>query len=89
MNERDDGGPAFPSSNDVSFGDTVTHGHAGLSLRDYFAAHALYAFSDLAVMLREDVEKGKIYKFTHEQLLISSAHFAYSVADAMLKARKQ
>lgn len=34
--------PAFPSSNEVSVGDYITtSGHAGMTLRDYFAAKAL------------------------------------------------
>ena len=32
---------AFPSSNDVTFGDWRSHGHSGMTLRDYFAAKAL------------------------------------------------
>lgn len=36
-----DGGPAFPSSNDVKLGEIGTHGHAGMTLRDFFAGQAL------------------------------------------------
>jgi len=36
-----DGGPAFPSSNDIVIGDVGTSGHSGMSLRDYFAAKAM------------------------------------------------
>ncbi|CAE6899834.1 hypothetical protein [Paraburkholderia domus] len=35
-----DDAPAFPSTNDVRFGDLVTPGHSGMTLRAYLAAHA-------------------------------------------------
>ena len=35
--------PAFPSGNDVTLGDWKSHGHSGMTLRDYFAAKALQA----------------------------------------------
>ncbi len=40
-----DGGRAFPSSNDVTVGEFITQGHAGMSLRDYFAGQALAGLS--------------------------------------------
>jgi hypothetical protein len=33
--------PAYPSSNDVTCGNTITGGHAGLTKREYFSAMAL------------------------------------------------
>ena len=33
--------PAFPSGNDVTLGDWRSHGHSGMTLRDYFAAKVL------------------------------------------------
>jgi hypothetical protein len=33
--------PAFPSGNDVTLGDWRSHGHSGMTLRDYFAAKSL------------------------------------------------
>ena len=33
--------PAFPSGNDVTLGDWRSHGHSGMTLRDYFAARAM------------------------------------------------
>ena len=33
--------PAFPSGNDVTLGDWRSHGHSGMTLRDYFAAKAM------------------------------------------------
>tara|TARA_R110000823_G_scaffold270816_1_gene390351 strand:+ start:51 stop:257 length:207 start_codon:yes stop_codon:yes gene_type:complete len=33
--------PAFPSGNDVTLGDWKSHGHSGMTLRDYFAAKAM------------------------------------------------
>jgi len=33
--------PAFPSANEKKVGDFITGGHAGMSLRDYFAGQTL------------------------------------------------
>ena len=38
--------PAFPSGNDVTLGDWRSHGHSGMTLRDYFAAKAMQALID-------------------------------------------
>jgi hypothetical protein len=76
MSEIKDGGPAFPF--DERNGDgTHYHAHAGMTLRDYFAAKAMQAAheSTLAVY---DVAPA------YDRL----AGHAYKVADAMLKARQ-
>ena len=65
MSEKD-GGPAFPTTKPLDFwGDP----NGGMSLRDYFAAAALW----------------------HPDALLATpearAHWAYAIADAMLKER--
>lgn len=76
---REDGGPAFP-----------IEGHAGMSLRDYFAAKAMHAeivstFSDATPESAEAFVRGASEAgHTPEQHLAVNA---YRVADAMLKQR--
>ena len=75
--EPKDGGPAFPDTNaEVGFNEDGLNwdrGHVGMSLRDYFAAHALQGmqgwFGDTPII-------GEV-----------AAHMAYEIADAMLKER--
>jgi len=68
------GGPAFPTSNGGSPDD-------GMTLRDYFAAKAMQAVFTGAIMdgltMNQDIECDKL------------AMVAYTMADAMLKAREQ
>lgn len=74
---RDDGGPAFPDHN-------LPHRHNGMSLRDYFAAHALTMVADataLAVIDEIAIRRGV-------EATTVVAKYAYELADAMLKARK-
>jgi hypothetical protein len=66
--EITDGGPAFPSDN---FGQPS---HAGMTLRDYFAAKALDALISLPQTKGTETEFAK---------------WAYAYADAMLAARKE
>jgi hypothetical protein len=67
--------PAFPSGNDVTLGDWRSHGHSGMTLRDYFAGSF--------------VESGHIFKSMSDgntpELV---AEQAYALADAMMKARE-
>jgi hypothetical protein len=85
MNTKDDGGPAFPQQA-VRDGDGLLQSAAvygvpaGLSLRDYFAAKAIQGWlagwpDDLP--LDSDDKKLQV------------SRFAYSIANAMLKARVQ
>jgi hypothetical protein len=68
------GGPAFPSfESHLGYGQMLAVG--GMTLRDYFAAKALQA------MLSDPV-----WRSNNDSGLI--AHFAYKMADAMLKARQ-
>lgn len=75
MADINDGGPAFPGDERNDNG-THRQSHNGMSLRDYFAAKALSTFlahySLKRVTLQEQADVAK---------------FAYSMADAMLKAR--
>lgn len=68
---RSDGGPAFPISL-PGFGD---NGAEGMSMRDYFAAHALHA-----IILADGAQ--------YFSALDGHAKIAYQHADAMLVARK-
>lgn len=36
-----DGGPAFPSANEIKFGDYATSGHSGMTLRQWYKGAAL------------------------------------------------
>lgn len=73
----DDGGPAFPC--DVVHDYSVTQNAGGMSVRDYFAAKAMVIAWNWA--LEGDLTDIKA-------LELSAAERAYSMADAMLKARK-
>jgi len=71
MAEIKDGGPAFPSHG--SMGEVVQE---GMSLLDYFAAHAPDVPEDF------DWEATEIHTYERR------ARWAYVYADAMLKARE-
>ena len=64
--------PAFPSGNDVTLGDWKSHGHSGMTLRDYFAAKALQG-----LLTSDDIDAS-----------YATAVLCYRMADAMLKARE-
>ena len=67
----DDGGPAFPVPNDAN-----TNGQEGMSLRDWFAGHALEGYMSIL-----DSRNNPDYQ--------EDATFMYQLADAMLIARKE
>ena len=75
MNKTETGGPAFPIFPETGGGHAAAF--AGMTLRDYFAAKALQGMlSDLPITLYgPDCDK-------------NTAALAYSIADAMLEARK-
>ena len=77
MSEINTGGPAFPQKTDL------TLSYSGMTLRDYFAAQAL-----TGAQVWDAVLNGK-----NSVLAGGGAHklaeIAYTVADAMLKAREQ
>ena len=70
--------PAFPSGNDVRLGDWKSHGHSGMTLRDYFAARAMQG---LIASPRGLLGKNEITDVDYAQA-------AYLIADAMMKARE-
>jgi len=84
MSERDDGGPAFPSSEELVGVDSQgykTTGHAvshGMSLRDYIAVRALQG------MIASDPDYAKADRTDR----YTWATFAYAFAEAMLEVRK-
>ena len=70
------GGPAFPSGNEVTLGDWRSSGHSGMNLRDYFAAKAMEALLS------------RLPRSITPQECIVVAEDAYFMADHMLKARE-
>ena len=79
MNNKDNGGPAFPISDVMALDprtidEMVSLAH-GMTLRDYFAAKAMQGMLACPVQVASDQ--------------YMTARDAYSVADAMLEARKQ
>ena len=84
MSERDDGGPAFPMSEEI--GGVDSDGHAtkafvisrGMSLRDWFASQVMSdCFNATMPEMMSAAEARRI-----------AAISAYSIADTMLKVRK-
>lgn len=75
MSDKDTGGAAFPHA---SYG--LRDASPGMTLRDYFAAKAMYA------MCREDSMFEILPNAEHEDNI---ARAAYAQADAMLQARKE
>lgn len=80
--KQDDGGPAFPkfrepTNNGFSYQD-------GMSLRDFFAAHAL---AGMEMWAPNDLDKPIGTPMSHARMQELRAQFAYAQADAMLKER--
>lgn len=75
---KENGGPAYPSRNRVTFGKMTTGGHIGMTLRDYFAGQALDGLS--AHVIGAEKRPGETNAQAH-------ARVAYSFADAMLAER--
>jgi len=84
VSERDDGGPAFPYSYEITGVDsegyaskgTATAG--GMSLRDYFAGQVIAACIDML----DGEEMGR------KEWVSAASIAAYRIADAMLIARQ-
>ena len=104
MSKINNGGPAFPAGAvrksrpahdpgaDFRVTDVVEPRHAGMTLRDYFAAKAMQALvaarSEVFIDDKEGVEQGDE---TDDTQYITSrwlAIDAYCIADKMLKARE-
>ena len=73
---KKDAGPAFPSTNEVQVGDFSTHGHPGMTLRDYFAAKAMQALIS-------------VYAQDKDVFSDDIAGLAYNQADEMLERREK
>lgn len=71
-----DGGPAFPNTDGL-------HIEYGMSLRDYFAGEALSG------QLANGGAMERLYEEVGEDIPKAISSCAYSLADAMLKARKE
>ena len=77
------GGPAFPTPSKLGVNDTSTWiaeipGQPGMTLRDYFAAKAMQG------LLSDSPSSSDVADAVN-----TLAHFSYTIADAMLKAREQ
>ena len=73
-----DGGPAFPCEAEWKDGQEVWSAARGLSLRDWFAGHAMTAFYSSF-----DARDASVSEFD----LTADARMFYDIADAMLKSR--
>jgi hypothetical protein len=84
-NDKKTGGPAFPTSSD-QFGSTDASIHGGMTLRDHFAGLAM-----AAIIQPAEREWYKDCVSNDEAFVVRNtiAFQAYSIADAMLKAREQ
>ena len=81
-----DGGPAYPSNNEITLGEYCTTGHAGMSLRDKFADSALRGvFSCERLMQNIIVEANESGKPIADVVALSCWRFA----DAMLKTQQE
>lgn len=78
MNTTNHGGPAFPVHPDIG----TQEPHAGMTLRDYFAAKAMQVL--MAERDTEDDDNPSCPTWEPHQV----AELAYEQADAMLKARE-
>lgn len=79
MSTTNNGGPAFPTENERQTGANSFH-YEGITLRDYFAAKVLLA-------LVSGRAWGRIAPGSDVEMMAIWASSAYSLADAMLKAR--
>lgn len=92
--KKDDGGPAFPRApfhgiaKGNGFPDTeyFIRGSAGLSLWDYYAAHAPYTIADVP---SQRFSKGTYWDLTSEERHRGLATLNAVYADAMLAERKK
>jgi len=79
-----DGGPAFPHSYITPSGPTAYDDHAGMSLRDYFAARAMQGLVwELAAAISKDQDVSRAML-----AIDNTARLSYAFADRMLAARE-
>lgn len=81
MSERENGGPAFPVDANTPIDDPMAARWCGMTLRDYFAAKVLPS------VYVDYVETARKLGFD-EGWMMGVAKDAYTMADAMLEARK-
>ena len=78
--------PAFPSGNEVTLGNWKSHGHSGMTLRDYFAARGI---ETLMKSVTSELES-KHYSIDKAQKIQDVyASMCYAMADAMMRAREK
>lgn len=90
-----DGGPAFPVREAERFNpkNNETHTieqHWGMTLRDFFAAHAMsFCFENYAISRRHDEQRPDAVDLSPEDTTDCEiiAEYAYAMADAMLAER--
>ena len=92
MSNTNTGGPAFPIPAHTYPNGEITHGECGMTLRDYFAAHATEEDICTAMNLVKKVEVvrdlGNGHKVIERGYPENTRQIArYIHADAMLKAR--
>jgi hypothetical protein len=83
--------PAFPSTNALATASGVmTHGHPGMTLRDYFAAAALQGMMAVPDDQRygDRADKALTVDQWQRWCVTGLVEHAYRVADAMLAARE-
>jgi hypothetical protein len=88
MNNQNTGGPAFPSGliDPSTPDDAVQSLHNGMTLRDYFAAHAPITLTDAVEFL--DTYGGEVTgPWPPQKVLRTLADLRVEYADAMLQAR--
>jgi hypothetical protein len=73
MNEREDGGPAFPLTSGAVASENAGFMMQGMALRDYFAAQIVGHLS--------------VSPLRQETTISDDVFYAYKIADAMLKER--
>lgn len=84
MSDHDkDGGPAYPCLDDSGSGAGLGLRHAGMSLRDFFAANAMQALVS-GLCAADGRSSGN---WTEADLW--APEMAYRIADAMLRARNK
>jgi len=80
-NTQNDGGSAFPVPTTHHPNGQIEYGTSGMTLRDYFAAHAIgNLITNKSVLEAADDAKQPISKVV--------ASIAYDIADAMLNVRE-
>lgn len=83
---KNDGGPAFPNGFDPDYA-VANRIDVGMSLRDYFLAHAPITFSEAHKLLCLMAQEKGAVSPTAADIIEYLAFLRFQYADAMLKAR--